>query len=126
MIQNDVIRRVEWTLLIVQQPTRDRSPAGVLLLDPISDELHVRLLPELKEANREVGEFWRELPIYLSKRSREIGGSRILEWLETSASHVVQVGARLHMTTADPEEALNMLYRTHVAGDLKGQPESET
>lgn len=120
MIQNGVVRRVEWTLLIIQQPRRDCSAAGVLLLDPTSDELHVRLLPELNGANREIDEFWRELPIYLSKRSREIGGSRILEWLETSASHVVQLGARLHMTTADPEEALNMLYRTHVTRDLNG------
>jgi len=117
MIHNDVVRNVEWTLLMVQQPARDRSPAGILLLDPTSDELHVRLLPELKEADREVGEFWRELPAYLCERSHELGGSQILEWLEATASHVVRLGARTHMTTTNPQEALNVLYRKYVAGE---------
>jgi hypothetical protein len=119
MIQNDVVRNVEWTLLIVQGPTRQCSPAGILLLDPVSDELHVRLLPQLKEADPETNEFWRELPTYLSQLSREVGGSRILEWLETVASHIVHLSARIPITIADPQKALDTLYRTHVAHDAE-------
>jgi hypothetical protein len=119
MIHNDIVRNVEWTLLIVQQPGRQRSPAGVVLLDPVSDQLHVRLLPEIRDADPEIGEFWRELPGYLNQRSREIGGSRILEWLETVASHIVQLSARTAIATADPKQALDALYRTHVAGDAE-------
>jgi hypothetical protein len=116
MSRNDV-RTVEWSLLIVQQPAGDRSPVGILLLDRASDELYVRLLPELKEADRDVREFWDELPAYLSQRSCELGGSQTLEWLETTASHLVQLGTRTPMTTADAERELNALYRKHVTSD---------
>ena len=117
MSQGAVIRNLEWTLLMVQQPTRQRSPAGVLVLDPTSDELHVRLVPELKGADPELGEFWRELQGYLSQRSRELGGTRTLEWLETVASHIVQLSARIPIATANAEEALQTLYRNYVAHD---------
>lgn len=60
MTHKDVVRTVEWTLLMAQLPTRNCSPAGVLLLDAASDELHIKLLPELTGAHEEVTEFWRE------------------------------------------------------------------
>lgn len=117
MIPNDVVRNVEWTLVSVQQPAKAPSPAGVVVLDPDSDELHIRLLPELTGTDRDMGEFWRDLPGYLSQRSREVGGAQLLEWLETVASHVVQLSARSSIATDNPREALDTLYRLHVAID---------
>jgi hypothetical protein len=119
MTHNDVVRPVEWALLMVRLPARDSLPAGVLLRDATSDELHIKLVPELTGAYEEVIEFWRELPNDLVERSRELGGFRVLEWLETTASHLIQLGSRAHMETTNPQKTLDLLYRQHVTGNLK-------
>ena len=104
MAQNDVVRNVEWAVLMAQLPARERSSAGVLLLDLISDELHVRLQPELAGANEDAAEFWRELSDDLIKRSRVVGGRQVLDWLETTASHLIQLGSRHSMEATSPRK----------------------
>jgi len=125
MTYNDVVRTVEWALLMAQLPTRDCTPVGVLLLDATSDELHIKLLPELTGVHEEVTEFWRELPSDLIERSGAVGGSRVLDWLETTASHVIQLGSRARMDTTNPQETLDLLYRQYVTGDLEIQRPAE-
>jgi hypothetical protein len=116
MVQNEVVRTLEWALLMAQLPAQERSSAGVLLLDPTSDELHVRLLPELTEAPEEVAEFWQELSDDLIERSREVGGRQVMDWLETTASHVIQLGSRCSIESTDPRQTLELLYQQHVTG----------
>jgi len=117
MNHNDVVRNVEWALLIVQQPGRECLPAGILLIDPISDQLHVRLLAELPKVHEGAVDFWRELSQDLIERSRAVGGHNVLNWLETTASHLIQLGTRHVLETTNPENMVNLLYRQHVAGD---------
>lgn len=117
MTQNDVVRTVEWALLMARLPTQDSSPAGVLLLDSASDELHVKLIPELPGAHEEVAEFWRELSRDLRERSRSLGGQQVLDWLETTASHLIQLGSRHSIKAECPQETMNLLYRQHVTDD---------
>jgi hypothetical protein len=125
MPANDAVRSVEWALLMAQQPARDCLPAGILLVDGISDELHLRLRPELPEAEDDTAEFWRELPNDLIERSRQLGGSRMLDWLETTASHLVQLGSRTYMESTNPQETLDLLYRRYITGDLEAQQPAE-
>jgi hypothetical protein len=117
MTQNDAVRTVEWALLMAQLPTQDCSPAGVLLVDAASNELHVKLIPELTGANEEAAEFWRELPHDLRERSRTVGGQQVLDWLETTASHLIRLGSRHSIEVANPPETLDLLYRQHVTDD---------
>jgi hypothetical protein len=119
MTHDDVARTVEWALLMAHLPTKESSPAGVLLVDSASDQLHIKLLPELRQAHEEVAEFWRELPQELMERSRELGGARVLDWLETTASHLVQLGSRARMETTNLPETLDLLYRKHVTSDVE-------
>ena len=119
MTQNDAVRTVEWTLLMAQLPTQDSSPAGVLLLDSASDELYVKLIPELPGAHEEATEFWRELSHDLMERSRTVGGQQVLNWLETTASHLIQLGSRHSIKSEYPQETMNRLYRQHVTCDLE-------
>jgi hypothetical protein len=114
MTQNDAVRTVEWILLMAQLPIQDCSPAGVLLLDAASNELHVKLIPELTGADEETVEFWRELPHDLRERSRSLGGQQVLDWLETSVSHLIRLGSRHFIEVANPPETLDLLYRQHV------------
>ncbi|HZZ16769.1 MAG TPA: hypothetical protein VFE08_12480, partial [Candidatus Sulfotelmatobacter sp.] len=86
-------------------------------LDPESDELHIKLRPELSEADQDVAADWRELPQHLIEQSRGVGGRRVLDWLEMTASHLVQLGSRCSLQTSNPQEALHLLYRRHVDGN---------
>jgi len=119
MTQKDVVRTVEWALLMARLPTQDSSPAGVLLLDSASDELYVKLIPELPGAHEEATEFWRELSQDLMERSRTVGGQQVLDWLETTASHLIQLGSRHSIKAEYPQETMNLLYRQHVICDLE-------
>jgi hypothetical protein len=119
MTRNDVVRTVEWALLMARLPGQEGSSAGVLLLDSASDELYVRLTPELAGAHEETSEFWRELSHDLMERSRTGGGQQVLDWLETTASHLIQLGSRHSIKAANPQETMNLLYRQHVICDLE-------
>jgi len=110
---------------MAQLPTREPSPAGVLLVDSASDQLHIKLLPALSAAHEEVAEFWRELPQELMERSRELGGAGVLDWLETTASHLVQLGPRARTEATNLSETLDLLYRKHVTGDVEVQQPAE-
>ena len=121
MARHDVVRSMEWVVLLAQLPAKRCFAAGILLLDRASDELHVQLLPELAEAPEEVAEVWRELQRDLVERSHEQGGSLVLDWLETTASNFIQLSGRNHVDTAMPKEALDLLYRTHVMSGREDQ-----
>jgi hypothetical protein len=102
-------------------PGQEGSSAGVLLLDSASDELYVRLTPELAGAHEEASEFWRELSHDLMERSRTVGGKQVLDWLETTASHLIQLGSRHSIKAEYPQETMNLLYRQHVTCDLEAE-----
>jgi hypothetical protein len=104
---------------MAQLPARERSSAGVLLLDLVSDELHVRLQPELAGANEDAAEFWRELSHDLIKRSCAVGGHQVLDWLETTASHLIQLGSRHSIEVTNPQETLDLLYQRYVVAKLE-------
>jgi hypothetical protein len=114
MAQDDVVRNVEWAVVTAQSPGRGAISAGILLVDRTSDELYVKLLPELSKAEDEVAEFWRELPRDLLERSKAIGGSQVLSWLETTASHLIQLGPRSIAKASDPADELELLYYRYV------------
>jgi len=114
MAQDDLDRNVEWAVLLAQLPGCDAISAGILLVDLSSDELYVKLLPKLSRAEAEVAEFWSELPQDLIERSKTVGGQQVLHWLETTASHLIQLGPRSLAKTSDPQDQLASLYRCHV------------
>ncbi len=114
MAHEDIARNAAWTLLTAQVPGREPVSAGILVLDPVFDELHIKLLPQLLGAEDDLAEFWRELPRDLIEQSRTIGGRQVLRWLETTASHVLQLGPRDFVETTNPGETLDLLYRRYV------------
>ena len=114
MAQGDAVRNIEWAVLELHMPGCDPVLAGILLVDLASDQLYVKLLPNLATAEDAVVEFWGELPQYLIERSKAVGGHQVLRWLEDTASHLVQLGPRSVEKASDPENQLESLYRHHV------------
>lgn len=89
------IRTGEWALLTLHLPSRSEQRVGILLVDAV-DGLHVRLRSDWASVARDddYATIWCELEEDLAARGRDLGGKAVLDWLEESASHTLQIGER--------------------------------
>ena len=105
----------EYSLLSCALPGRGLQTIGVLLLDPESDRLHVRLRRDWQEvAAEEDAEVLGELEEDLQTKSLERGGTAVLEQLESTAAQSVRISDREAVTVRNFDRTLGDLYREHV------------
>ncbi|HEX4773433.1 MAG TPA: S24 family peptidase [Bryobacteraceae bacterium] len=105
----------EYSLLLCDLPGHGVQTIGVLLLDPATDSLHVRLRRDWDYvAADEDAEVLGELEDDLLGKSRENGGQAVLKHLEAEASQSLRISDREAVTVRDFERTLNDLYREHV------------
>ena len=71
-------RVADWSLLFIYAPGKKPESAGILLLDPQTNELHVRLKCQLRNEDEDLLEVWELLREDLQMRSKEIGGEQVL------------------------------------------------
>lgn len=108
-------KQAQYSLLLCELPGRGVETIGVLLLDPATDTLHMRLRRDWEAiADPEDAEVLGELEDDLSGKTREFGGARMLEQLEESASTALRISNREAITVRDFDRTLNELYREHV------------
>lgn len=107
--------RAECLFLQVALPGRPPENAGVLLLDPVRDELHLRLRRDWEafagEDEREVLEL---LEDDLKSKAAEMGGAALIAYLESNASNLIRVSGREEVRLSDFQARLNRLYRENV------------
>ena len=107
-------RMASWVILLVQVPGTAPTPAGILLLDPVSNDLHVALTDAVSD-DEDIKEVWDSLYQELSERSAEIGGARLLDCLEEDLSLFLQVrGPRQQVAMTNPEQTIQELFKEHV------------
>jgi phage repressor protein C with HTH and peptisase S24 domain len=105
----------EFSLLTADVPGHGTQTIGVLLRDPSTDGLYVRLRRDWREiASDEDAEVLAELEDDLAAKSREMGASGLLRFLEENASTGLRVSDREAIKSRDFEKTLNELYREHV------------
>ena len=105
----------EYLVLSADLPGHSPQPIGILLFDPSTDALHVRLRRDWDEiAQDEDAEVLAELEDDLAAKAREMGGTALLEYLESDASTALRVSDREAITVPDFEKTLNELYREQV------------
>lgn len=108
-------RQGSYSLLECQLPGCGQETAGVLLFDPSTDTLHVRLRRDWEEiASEEDAEVLAELEDDLLAKAREQGGEAVLAFLESNASQSVRVTNREPVAIRNIEQTLAGLYREHV------------
>src|SRR4051812_30521657 len=85
--------RGEWALLEAHWPGHASEPIGILLRERSQDRLYVKVRPEWwsRRPDSEEAELWRELAENLEQQAQEIGAAQVLEWLESTASHTIQI-----------------------------------
>ena len=107
-------RTAEWVLLLVQLPGLPPAPAGILLLDPGNDELHIALSDSVS-MDEGIKEFWDALREDLPRRASLMGGARLLASLEDDLSLFLQLEVpRNRLSTTDPKQTLAALFAQHV------------
>ena len=110
------ISTAEWAIALLCLPGKLPEPAGILLIDPYSDHLAVKLKMNVEIKDEVVSAFWNELAVDLNQQAKEKGGEQVMEWLEETASHIVQLSPReaVDLKTMGLTETLEHLYREHV------------
>jgi hypothetical protein len=56
----DAFRTADWVLLMAQDPGLPIRPAGILLLDPLTDKLHIAL-DDFVSTDEDIREVWESL-----------------------------------------------------------------
>ncbi len=109
----------EYSLLQSELPGSGLQTIGVLLLDPASDTLYLRLRRDwIKIATEEDVEVLEALEEQLDLESREVGGSALLRRLEHQASASVRITDREPVAVRSFERTLGELYREHVPAQV--------
>ncbi len=109
----------QYSLLLSQLPERGLETLGVLLLDPGTDTLYLRLRRDWEEvASEEDAEVLAELEEDLQSLSSERGGTFVLEYLENDASNSLRVTDREAVTVRGFDRKLTELYREHVPAQV--------
>ena len=103
----------DWLLLFVQFPGRKLEAAGILLLDPSTDEIFIRL-GDLPHEDEEIEEIWNLLPEDILQQSREFGGEQALSSFERTWSNTFQIGDRHKIRINNPQHTLTNLFHEHI------------
>ncbi len=109
-------KQAEYSLLLAELPAHSPETIGVLLLDPATDTLHVRLRRDWSTvASTEDAEVLEELESDLASRAQEQGGAAVLDFLENVASMSLRVTDREAISVRNFDKTLSELYREHVS-----------
>jgi phage repressor protein C with HTH and peptisase S24 domain len=110
-------------LLTINLPGVEDAVAGVLLEDPATDRLHIRLRRDWDAVAPQEFDVLSALEFDLAAKARESGAAALFAYLESTLSNVVRIGDRRETivgTGADDfERALGRLYREHVASNVR-------
>jgi len=107
-------------LLTLDVPSGPSVNAGVVLLDPTMNALHLRMRRDWRVVAPEEAEVLEALQDDLETKAAELGGSRLLQHLEATLSNVLLISDPRDVIVENFERALARLYRQHV--DARPQP----
>jgi SOS-response transcriptional repressor LexA len=108
-----------YMILSLELPGAGRMNAGVLLEDPATDRLWVRLRRDWDEFAPDEAEVLSAIEYDLASKAREMGATQLLRYLEDTLSNAVQVTGRREIPVEDFERALGRLYRQHVQSTVR-------
>jgi len=106
-------------IITLELPGAGQLNAGVLLQDPSTDRLWLRLRRDWEEFAPEEAEVLAALEYDLASKAQELGAKELLRYLEDSLSNVLLVTGRRDLLVDDFERALSRLYREHVQSTVR-------
>src|SRR5271154_7097223 len=107
-------QHASYMIITLELPGAGPTNAGVLLEDPATDRLWVRLRRDWEEFAPEEAEILSALEYDITAKARELGAKALLRYLEDTLSNTLQVTDRREILVDDFERTLSRLYREHV------------
>src|SRR5579862_3511255 len=108
-----------YSVLALEMPGDEAVNAGVLLEDPASDRLYVRLRRDWDRIVPEEAEVLSELAASFDTWSAQMGAAGVLRHLEDTLSNTLRIGDRRDVMVEDFERALTRLYRQNVQAGVQ-------
>ena len=108
-----------YSLLMVELPGQEIITAGVLLEDPATNRVHIRLRRDWQSIDPEEAEVLELLEDDLLARAAEEGAARFFARLEDTLSNTIRVSERHAAMVEDFPRALARLYRQHVRSEAR-------
>lgn len=108
------LHKAQCCFLQVALPGRPPENAGVLLLDPETDALYLKLRRDWEQFAGEEEDVLALLEEDLRGKAKEMGGERVLEWLEENLSNLLRITAREQVVAGDFDARLRGLYKAYV------------
>ncbi len=112
-------QNARYMILTLELPGAGRNNAGVLLEDPSTDRLWVRLRRDWDEFAPEEAEVLAAIEDDLTSKAQEMGATQLLGYLEDTLSNTLLVTDRRDVVVGDFERALARLYREHVQSTVQ-------
>jgi phage repressor protein C with HTH and peptisase S24 domain len=113
-------RVARYSLLTVVLPGQGNVTVGVLLEDPATDRVHIRLRRDWQSIDPDEAEVLAFLEDDLLAQAAEVGATKFFTRLEDTLSNTLRVSDRREVMVEDFPRALARLYREHVRS--KAQP----
>jgi hypothetical protein len=112
------VRRGEYFILELALPGQPNVSAGIVLLDPASDKLHIKLRQDWgRLAESDDAEVLEHLEADLRRQGQATGGEQLLRTLEDTLSNALRISERRTIAVGDFDKALERLYQRHVEGE---------
>jgi SOS-response transcriptional repressor LexA len=112
-------QHAQYMIIALELPGVGRVNAGVLLEDPATDRLWVRMRRDWEEFAPEEAEVLAAIEYDLSAKAQELGAKELMRYLEDTLSNVLVVTDRRQVLADDFERALGRLYREHVQSTVR-------
>jgi phage repressor protein C with HTH and peptisase S24 domain len=112
-------RSARYSLLMVELPGREIITVGVLLEDPATNQVHIRLRRDWQSIDPDEAEVLAFLEEDLLARAAEEGAAKFFARLEDTLSNTIRVSDRREAMVEDFPRALARLYREHVRSEAQ-------
>jgi len=112
-------RAARYSLLTVELPGLEMVTAGVLLEDPATNRVHIRLRRDWERLAPEEAEVFSVLEDDLLASAAREGAAIIFMQLEDTLSNTIRVSERRETMVEDFSRALGRLYRQHVRSEAQ-------
>jgi len=106
--------------LLTLEVSGESVNAGLLLLDPAMNALHLRLRRDWELIAPDEAEVLAELQDDLEMKTAEMGGTRLLAHLQDTLSNLLRISEPREVIVENFDQALARLYKQHI--DARPQP----
>ena len=112
-------QHARYMIITLELPGAGPTNAGVLLEDPATDRLWVRLRRDWEEFAPEEAEVLSAMEYDLTAKAGELGAKELLKYLEDTLSNVLLLTDRREILIDDFERSLARLYRQNVQSTVR-------